>query len=292
MLTGETREQHLFFLYGTGANGKSTLLNVCKGLLGSELCRQTAAETIMARSNKGGATPELACLKGARAVMTTEIDEGSFLSEALVKNMTGDDPVSARPLYGAPIEFIPRFKLFISGNHKPVIRGGDEGIWRRIELIPFEVTIEKDKRDPDLAAKLKAELPGILNWALAGCLAWQQRRLDPPTAVLDAVAEYKDDMDILGLWLAEYCDIGPDFVLKPGDAYVSYQFWARCSGLKCWSLVVFGRKLKEKFAWSRGAKGVVYSGIQLKHATSLANPTSRTTIQKAKVLPLVRAAPV
>ncbi len=223
MLTGDTSEQRLFFWYGTGANGKSTLLNVCKGLLGGELSRQTPAETIMARSNKsGGATPELACLKSARAVMTTEIDEGSFLSEALVKQMTGDDPIPARALFSAPIEFVPSFKLFIAGNQKPVIRGGDEGIWRRIDMTPFEVTIAKDKRDPNLATKLKAELPGILNWALAGCLAWQKRRLDPPTAVLNAVAEYKDDMDILGLWRAEYCDVGPDMVLKSGEAYESY----------------------------------------------------------------------
>ena len=115
MLTGDTREQRLFFLYGTGANGKSTLLNLCKGILGGDLCRQTPVETIMAHSGKSGATPELACLKGARAVMTTEIDEGSFLSESLVKQMTGGDPIAARPLYGAPFEFVPWFEAFRCG---------------------------------------------------------------------------------------------------------------------------------------------------------------------------------
>src|ERR1022692_372403 len=119
MLTGSISEQRLFFLYGTGANGKSTLLNVCKSILGDEPCRQTPVETIIARSNKSGATPELACLKSARAVMTTEIDEGSFLSESLVKQMTGGDPVAARQLYGAPFEFVPQFKLFVAGNHRP-----------------------------------------------------------------------------------------------------------------------------------------------------------------------------
>src|SRR5205809_4693137 len=99
-------------------------------------------------------------------------------------------------------------------------------------------------------------------------------------------------MDILGLWVAEHCDIGPDLGLKSGEAYTSYQFWARCSGLKCWSLVVFGRKMKERFASSRGAKGVVYSGVQMKRAAGVANPMNHTTIQKAKVVPLVRAAPV
>ncbi|HEX7273271.1 MAG TPA: phage/plasmid primase, P4 family, partial [Casimicrobiaceae bacterium] len=205
MLTGDASEQRLFFLYGTGANGKSTLLNICKGILGADLCRQTPVETIMARAGKAGPTPELACLVGARAVMTTEIDEGSFLSESLVKQMTGGDPLSARPLYGAPFEFVPQFKLFVAGNHKPVIRGGDDGIWRRIDMIPFEVTIPPDRRDPELAAKLRRELPGILNWALAGCRAWIKRRLDPPPAVVNAVAEYREDMDILGQWIAERC---------------------------------------------------------------------------------------
>jgi putative DNA primase/helicase len=137
MLTGDTTEQRLFFLYGTGANGKSTILNVCKAILGPELCRQTPSETIMARQIRSGPTPEVACLHGARAVMTTEVDEGSFLSESLVKQMTGGDPVPARHLCGKPFEFIPCFKLIVAGNHKPTIRGSDEGIWRRIDVIPF-----------------------------------------------------------------------------------------------------------------------------------------------------------
>jgi hypothetical protein len=128
-LTGDISEQCLFFFYGTGLNGKSTLLNVLKGLLGAELCRQTPAETIMARTNSSGPTPELACLKATRAVMTTEVDEGSFLSEALVKQLTGSEPISTRHLYGAPFEYVPRFKLFVAGNHKLVIRGTDYAIW-------------------------------------------------------------------------------------------------------------------------------------------------------------------
>jgi len=172
MLTGDTSEQRLFFLYGTGANGKSTLLNVCKALLGPGLCRQTPAETIMARQNRSGATPELACLHGIRAAMTTEVDEGSMVSESLVKQMTGGDPIPARHLYGKPFEFLPWFKLFVAGNHLAHIRGSDEGIWRRVDLIPFEVTIPADQRDPYLAESLRSELSGILNWALAGCRFW------------------------------------------------------------------------------------------------------------------------
>ncbi len=231
------------------------------------------------------ATPELAVLKGARAVMTSEIDEGSFLSEALIKLMTGTDPISARANYGVPFEFVPWFKLFIAGNHKPVIRGGDEGMWRRIDLIPFEVTIPPAQRDPELAKKLQAELPGILNWALAGCLEWQTRRLDSPPAVVSAVAEYKEDMDILGQWLADKCDVGPNLIIGSTTAYLDYQMWATSSGLRPWSHVVFGRKLKERYLRDRGSTGVSYRGIGLKGAQELL-PSS---IPKAKV---VLAAPV
>lgn len=168
VLTGDTSEHCLFFLYGTGANGKSTLLNALKGILGADLCRQTRPETIMARTNSSGATPELACLKAARVVMTTEVDEGSFLSEALVKQMTGGDLMSARHLYAPPFEFHPLFKLFVAGNHKMVIRGTDYAIWRRNHMIPFTITIPAEKRDLRLAEKLRQELPGILTWAPRG----------------------------------------------------------------------------------------------------------------------------
>ena len=233
------------------------------------------------------ATPELAVLKGARAVMTTEIDEGSFLSEALIKQMTGNDPISARANYGAPFEFLPWFKLFIAGNHKPVIRGGDEGIWRRIDMIPFEVTIAPENRDPDLANKLRAELPGILNWALAGCLTWQRRRLDSPPAVVSAVAEYKEDMDILGQWLAEKCELGAALTTAGADAYHSYKFWAECSGIRAWSMPIFGRKLKERFVAERKSGCVQYFGFRVNTASVPAS-----TIPKAKVVPIAPAAPV
>ena len=276
MLTGSIEEHRLFFLYGTGANGKSTLLNVCKAMLGDELCRQTPVETIMARSNKSGATPELACLKGARAVMTTEIDDGSFLSEALVKQMTGGDPVAARHLYAAPFEFVPWFKLFVAGNHKPVIRGGDEGIWRRIDMIPFTTTIAPEARDTGLGEKLRSELAGILNWTIVGCLLWQKQGLNSPAAVLDAVAEYKEDMDILGQWLEATCELGPEFTSFGADAYCDYRMWAQFSGLKPLGLPSFGRKLKERFEFKRVAGGYRYTGFRRRGSTP--------TIVRAKVV--------
>jgi putative DNA primase/helicase len=146
-LSGYTSEQCLFFLYGAGANGKSTLLNLLRDLLGPSYCKYTPTETITVRPGKTGATPELARLPGARTVMTNEIEDNSWLAESLIKQMTGGDPLTARNLYQDYFEFVPQFKLFIAGNHKPIIRGDDIGIWRRIHLIPFLVTIPQEERD-------------------------------------------------------------------------------------------------------------------------------------------------
>jgi len=223
------------------------------------------------------ATPELAALQGARAVMTTEVDEGSFLSESLVKLMTGSDPISARGLYAKPMEFLANFKLFIAGNHKVVIKGTDEGIWRRIHMVPFEVTIPPEDRDPHLFDKLEAELPGILNWALAGCLDWQVSGLGPPVAVTDAVAEYRQEMDLLGLWLADRCDTEPSLKISSMSAYLDYQLWAVASGLRPWSHAAFGRSLGSRFKPHRESTGMVYDGFALKDR-------SRTSNQKAQVV--------
>ena len=164
-LTGSTGDQCLFFLYGSGANGKSVFLNVVKDLLGGDLACQTPSETLMIK--RSGGTNDIARLQNVRAVIANEVEGGTLLAEALVKQMTGGERISARFHYQEFFEYMPKFKLFIAGNHKPVIRGRDNGIWRRIRLIPFTVTIPKAKRDAHLLTKLRAELPGILNWAPA-----------------------------------------------------------------------------------------------------------------------------
>ncbi len=171
-LTGDVSEQVLLFLYGTGANGKSTLINALMEAMG-DYALQAAPELLTV---KASAHPtELADLKGARFVASVEVEDGKHLAESLVKQMTGGDRIKARFMRADFFEFSPTHKVFLAANHKPEVRGTDTGIWRRIKTVPFDVTIPKGERDPALLAKLRDELPGILRWAVEGCLLWQRR---------------------------------------------------------------------------------------------------------------------
>lgn len=264
-LTGETSEQCLFFFYGSGANGKTTLLNVIKELMGPDYCKQTPAESLMVKARGGGASNDIARLEGVRVTLSNEIEEGSRLAESLVKSMTGSDPVVARMLYREFNEFVPRFKLIIAGNHQPVIRGDDHGIWRRLHLVPFPVTIPPEKRDHKLSEKLRAELPGILNFALKGCVTWQKNGLNPPKLIADAVAEYRSEMDILGQWIEERCILGPEHEVVAATAYMNYKAWASGNGFQALSSNSFGRRLKERFPKKKKKDGTYYIGITSKY---------------------------
>jgi putative DNA primase/helicase len=192
-LTGSTREQCLFFLHGLGANGKSTLLEIIHTLLG-DYAHRTSSETFLIKKS-GGIPNDVAALRGARLVGAVEVESGRRLAEVLIKEMTGGDRISARFLHAEWFDFKPEFKIFLAANHKPVIRGTDHAIWRRIHLIPFNVQIPKPEQDRDLPEKLKAELPGILNWALEGCQMWQLYGLEPPAEVQAATQDYREEMD-------------------------------------------------------------------------------------------------
>lgn len=202
-LTGSIREHALFFAYGTGANGKGTLLNTVTAILG-DYAIVANAETFTATNGSRHLT-ELARLQGARFVVAQETEEGKHLAEARIKAITGGDPITANFMRQDHFTFQPQFKLFIAGNHKPALKNVDQAIRRRFNMIPFDVQIEIEKRDPDLADKLKAEWPGILQWMIDGCLEWQEYRLMPPAAVLDATEEYFEAEDAFGQWMAECC---------------------------------------------------------------------------------------
>jgi putative DNA primase/helicase len=202
-LTGKTTEQALFILHGNGANGKSTFLETITRILGDGYAAGTPTETIMMKHFDSGIPNDVARLKGARFVTVNEVEAGRRLAESKVKQMTGGDTLTARFMRGEFFDFVPEYKLWIRANHKPDILGTDNAIWRRIRLIPFEVQIPPEEQDPDLVEKLVLEYSGILDWAVAGCLKWQEERLNPPQSVKNATEEYREEMDRLGNWLIE-----------------------------------------------------------------------------------------
>jgi putative DNA primase/helicase len=179
-------------------------------------------------------------------VSTVEAGEGQRLAEALVKQVTGGDTVVARFMYTGEFEFRPVFKLWLAANHKPAIRGTDGAIWRRIRLVPFDVVIPEAERDPTLTETLKAEAPGILRWAVAGCLAWQQQGLGAPAAVVAATQQYREEEDPLADFLSERCVLDPYAVVGSTPLYTAYTAWVKESGERyTLSRTAFGRKLTD-----------------------------------------------
>ncbi|MFC4403818.1 phage/plasmid primase, P4 family [Gracilibacillus xinjiangensis] len=224
-LTGDTSEQVAFFFWGTGRNGKSTLMNTIKDLLG-DYGKQTNSDTFTTKTYDGGVNNDIARLHGARMVSAVESDDGQKLSEALIKQLTGGEPIIARFLRREFFEFTPEFKIFFTTNHKPIVKGDDEGIWRRIRLIPFNYTIPKEEVDKHLPEKLQNELPGILNWAVEGCLKWQKDGLGEPEDVKAATDEYKEEMDLLSSFIEECCVVHTDTKIEASTLYKEYILWA------------------------------------------------------------------
>jgi putative DNA primase/helicase len=189
--------------------------------------------------------PDLARLAGARLVYAEENKEGARLSEAVVKNLTGGGKVVARFLYGREFEYTPTFKLWLATNHRPVITATDYGMWRRIHLVPFDAQFEGDSADLGLEDRLTAtELRGILSWAVAGCLVWNEEGLAPPLCVRAATAEYREASDLVGQFLAECCAEGGE--ADAGPLYRAYVEWAEANGERRLSSTMFGRRLTDR----------------------------------------------
>lgn len=269
LLSGSTREQIMLFCFGHGANGKSIFAETLRHVLG-DYGRSVPVESLCeSKRQAGGATPDLADLIGCRLAMSSETEDGQALAESLVKSLVAGDTISARPLYGRPVQFAPAFKLLMLGNHRPVIRGTDNGIWRRIRLVPFSRTFGPDERDPALLDKLKAEAEHIAAWMLDGCIEWQRRGLaDVPGVVAAQTKDYREEQDLVGQWLAERVDSGsaaagcrcPSKLL-----YGDYCEWAEANGLRPCSAIALGRRLRERgFVSERKACGPEFQGIALK----------------------------
>jgi len=265
-LTGDTSEQVLFFLYGHGANGKSVFVNILQDLLG-DYAMQTPVSTIMTRE-KGSINNDIARLCGVRFVATTETEEGSRFNESEVKLITGGDMVTARFLHKEFFQYRPQFALWVSGNHKPV-PGDSYSIWRRLILIPFSVKFSEENQDKHLTSKLRSELPGILNWAVDGCLEWQEKGLTTPKIILDATKEYKSEMDRIRSWMLDCCieNPKPNSSARVSDIYQSYKSWAKNNGEWIMTQRILNSKLAERgYKKSRESSGVVFIGIELNNS--------------------------
>lgn len=214
-LTGDTTERLVFFLHGGGKNGKSVTLKVIRGILGDYALRVQSKlfEATKFKSGAGAASPEIAELKGKRFICTSEIEDGTTLATALLKDMTGDENMSGRFLYENLVEFKPEFKPWIAANHKPDVPAEDQAVWDRMRLIPFDARVEEDQVDPQLGVKLLTEAPGILVWAVRGCLQWQESGITTPAKVMEATADYRAEMD----YFADYLDATRDRVAKLSD---------------------------------------------------------------------------
>jgi putative DNA primase/helicase len=269
-LTGNVSEHALFFCYGIGANGKTTFLERVRELLGEGEAgyAKAAAPHLLLATRQDRHLAEVADLRGARFVTTVEVGEGRAWDEAKVKWLTGGDAISARFMYGNPFTFSPTHKFWIAGNHKPKVHGTDHGFWRRVHLIPFTVTIPKAEQDRDLPDRLRAELPGILRWAVEGCLAWRSHGLQPPAAVTQATREYRDNEDVIGAFLDECCIPAPGKHVHIGPLHQEFQAWADRNGEHPMSKRTFGDALEERgYPRARATGGDrprVVSGLQLR----------------------------
>lgn len=237
-LLGTPREDLLVIPHGVGSNGKSTVLGKIRDALGAH-AKSASAETFLSASGgqgaaAGAAREDLLRLRGARFVYVGEPDEGSELREGLIKAMTGGDPIPARGLWSkTTIEVVPTWVAFMPTNHKPIVKGDDHAIWRRLMLVPFERNFDKDatiKKDPSRAERLAAELPGVLAWCVRGAIAYQQHGLRPPASVAAARDAYKADMDLLADWIDACCRVGRDAAATTDALWRSWRAFAEQRG--------------------------------------------------------------
>lgn len=255
-MTGLTREHLLAFFYGTGQNGKSTFMQTMRVVFGEYAC--AAPRDLLFEDKHGRRHPEeLARLYGKRLAICAEIGEYNKFDEAKIKDLTGGDVVSCRRMRENSWDLVPTHTLFISGNHKPNVDGQDVGIWRRIRLVPWTVTItEVDKELPE---KLRAELPGILRWVVLGCVDWQEKGLGEPEAVRAATSEYRRESDVLGEFLSTH-------VVFEGDARVSrkalrerYEEWCKDAG----HLPLGARKVAQRLREHGCSSASVREGLRI-----------------------------
>jgi poxvirus D5 protein-like len=262
-LTGKTSEQVMFILNGNGRNGKSVFLDVVSHIFG-DYRTNIQPDSLMVK-NSQGANSDIARLKGARFVTTVESNDGMRFNEGLVKQLTGGDTVTARFLHANEFEFTPKFKVWMATNHRPIIRGTDKGIWRRIRLIPFEREFTEEEVDLDLTSKLLAESDGILQWMLKGLEMWQKERLGMCEKILMANKEYRQEMDVVSTFIEECVNNSLGKEVKAAELYQHYKNYCSQNGFFVLTSTKFGRELDNKgYVKIRKTNGNFYQNIAIK----------------------------
>lgn len=279
-LSSSTTEQVMFILLGNGKNGKSVLLNLLHEVLGS-YAMNIQPQTLAIKNGGQAANQDVARLKGARFVTTTEPNQGMKFDEGTIKQITGGDTVTARFLYGKEFEFKPEFKIWMATNHKPIITGTDNGIWRRMVLIPFNYTVPDDKVDKKLTFKLKDELPGILNWCLEGYIKWRQNGLDnEPEIIKEQREEYREEMDMVQRFINDCCVVDSTRKESFSDLWDTFNRWAikNKENSSHYTSTQFGRDIVKHFTRKRANDKTYYLGVGLKENDSV--PNSFTNIRE------------
>lgn len=271
-LTALTVEQAFCIFYGGGKNGKSTLVDIISHVMGDYATTVPVMSLVTDQNRKGSeATPDLIRLPAARFVRSAEPKEGLPLDESFIKDATGGEPINVRRLHHEFIEVYPLFKLVISCNNKPRIYGSDDGIWRRVMLVPFEVQIPEGERDKSLPVKLQRELPGILNWMIEGALDYLTRgSLSPPEKIMAATQEYRNESDIVGAFVRAALEVtrNPADTVEAGDLYGAFTAYCAKSNLTPLGRSTFNRRMPkaaDSYGFEKGKASVsLYTGIRIK----------------------------
>ena len=256
VLTGLTGEEVLFIMWGSGANGKSTVRETLFDMMG-DYAAVADANLLITNNKHGGATPDVARLHGRRLITINETEQNDKLSESRMKFITGRDKITARNLFEDYFDFSPTHHTFLTTNHKPIVRSTDLGTWRRIHLLPFTFVIPEAERDDRYREdKLMPELSGILNWAIEGLKDYHAQGLKPPTSVVAATQEYRDDMDIIGRWIEERCKLSAESWTNRTQLYNDYEPWSKQEAGFAKSRVTFYRELADRGFQQSKSNGV------------------------------------
>jgi putative DNA primase/helicase len=282
-LSGDTSEQKLWFHYGLGANGKSTWMDLIAHVAG-DYSGTIGIETFLDQGiKKRGeqASPDLARLGGVRLLRASEPERGSRLNEALIKAATGGEPMAVRALHRGFFDLQPLFKLHIGGNYKPDIPGTDEGIWRRMKLVPWNAHVADGDRDESLPARLRAEAAGVFNRMVQGMLDWLANGLTEPDAVREATAQYREDSDPLARFLKLCTEVDPQSRVQSSKLHEVFVAWCKAAGEKDWTQKGFSKAMTDKGFTKKASDGMQWLGMRLtKSASDFVDPATGKVVDQ------------